>query len=245
MSTSLTRLRAFYNDLELKSFLRVMIKEEFKGKIALFSSFGANSAYLVKTVAEIDKDIPVLFLDTQKHFPETLEYVNDIASLVGLTNLHMLTPDPKLVENIDKNGDLWQTQVNRCCWLRKVEPLKRKLDELGIEAVITGRRRYQTGDRQALQKIEIDEHDRFRINPFALWDKDRIAEEFEKSGLPQHPLVAKGYLSIGCAPCTSIVAEGEDERSGRWTHSVELYGEQKTECGIHTAESEDYSNWEL
>ena len=138
---SLSRLRAFYGQMDAKLLLHAIIKEEFKGKVALFSSFGADAALLISLVAEIDPTIPVLFLETGKHFPETLEYVKQIKKLLGLTNLQLLRPDPKLLLNTDPKGELWQTQPNRCCWIRKVEPLARAIEEQKFEAIITGRKK--------------------------------------------------------------------------------------------------------
>jgi phosphoadenosine phosphosulfate reductase len=214
--------------------LFAMIKEEFAGKIAMVSSFGAGSALLLALVAEVDNNVPVLFLDTKKHFPETLEYVETLRNKLNLRNLQMLTPREDLVANIDKDGDLWSTQPNRCCWLRKVEPLKRALDESPYTALITGRKRYQTEQRHEMETIEMNEDGRFRVNPMAFWTKEKIASEFKRRGLPEHPLVAQGYPSIGCQPCTRPVKAGEDERAGRWAHTAGLPGgEQKVECGIH------------
>lgn len=244
INVSLSRLQTFYGELETNALLRVMMKEEFKGKIALFSSFGADSALLIHLVAEIDKNIPVLFLETGKHFQETLDYVKDMEKYFGLKNVMYLRPDPQLLLNSDPRGDLWKTQVNRCCWLRKVEPLSRALKENDFTAVITGRKRYQTSERANLQSIELDEDNRFRINPFASWTKEKFKSEFKRLGLPQHPLVAKGYPSIGCEPCTVAVKLGEDERSGRWAHTIDLQGKQKTECGIHIPTS-DQTNWSV
>ncbi|NDF13111.1 MAG: phosphoadenylyl-sulfate reductase [Proteobacteria bacterium] len=242
MTASLSRLQTFYSELDAEPLLHVMTTQEFKGKIAAFSSFGSYSALLLDMVSKIDKSIPVLFLDTGKHFKETLEYVEHIRKLLGFTDLRILKPDPQLLKNSDPNGDLWNTNVNRCCWLRKVEPLERELKASGFEALITGRRRYQTDARASIESIELDEDQRYRINPFARWDKARIKEEFTKRGLPQHPLVEKGYPSIGCEPCTKAVRPGEDERSGRWAHTIDLQGKQKTECGIHIPHSVE-TNW--
>jgi len=223
--------------------LQAMIKDEFKGEIALVSSFGAGSALLLSLVVEVDPALPILFLETEKHFPETLDYVKKIEKLLGLKNVIMLHPDPKLLNNIDPKGELWQHQPNRCCWVRKVEPLNRALEEMKITALITGRKRYQTKERAEMETIELHEEDnRFRINPLALWDKDRINTEIGKRKLPEHPLVAEGYLSIGCAPCTRPVKPGEDERAGRWAHTAELPGgEQKQECGIHVTGAGDWN----
>lgn len=236
MTHSLSRLQTYYGHLQAGELLRVMIKEEFKGEISLVSSFGAGSALLLSLVAEVDDALPVLFLETGKHFPETLEYVDALTEHLGLKNVKLLTPDPKLIQNIDKDGTLWSNQPNRCCWLRKVEPLQRALNEMNINALITGRKRYQTEQRANMDTIELHEDGRFRINPLAHWTKEDIKHAFKKRGLPEHPLVEKGYPSIGCAPCTRMVQPGEDERAGRWAHTIGLPGgDQKSECGIHIA----------
>ena len=241
---SLSRLQMFYGDLDAKPLLQVIINDEFKGKTALISSFGADAALMLALVAEVNKDTPVFFLETQKHFPETLDYARTLTESLGLTQVKWLTPDPKLVQNIDTKGDLWSTQPNRCCWLRKVEPLNRAVAELGIEALITGRKRYQTPDRAEMQTIELDDQGIFRINPVALWDRRKQKQEMTARNLPDHPLVSKGYFSIGCAPCTSPVAEGQDERAGRWAHTIGIENEQKVECGIHLPAA-DTSSWSV
>lgn len=237
-SVSLSRLSMFYADLEGSALLSAMIRDEFKGKIALISSFGADAALLLSMVAEIDAATPVFFLDTQKHFPETLSYASALQKQLGLTNIHYLRPDPALKSRIDPNENLWSTQPNRCCWLRKVEPLDRAVKELGTLALITGRKRYQTAERAEMQTIELDDKGIFRINPLANFTKEQQKSEMQKRKLPDHPLVAEGYLSIGCAPCTAKVAAGEDERAGRWAHTIGLENEQKVECGIHLPASE-------
>ncbi len=231
----LAELQQKYGAHEAEILLREMIGIEFKGKIALISSFGADAALLLALVAETDVNTPVLFLETGKHFPETLHYVDTLKNKLGLRNLHFLTPDPALVSRIDEKGDLWAVNPDRCCWMRKVEPLDRFVKENGIEALITGRKRYQNAERSHLQTVELDDKNIFRINPLANWDKARIQHEAEKRDLPQHPLVALGYPSIGCAPCTSPVKPGEDERAGRWRHTATKDHEQKTECGLHVS----------
>jgi len=243
MTASLSRLQAFYGDYEAEALLRAAINTEFKSKIALISSFGADSALLIKMVADVNPDVPVLFLDTGKHFKETLEYVDELEELFALTNLRRLKPNPELLQKTDPDGELWKTQVNRCCWLRKVEPLNRVLESGEFEAVITGRKRFQTQARKDIDNVELFDDGIFRINPLSTWTKEDIKTDFEKQNLPQHPLVAKGYPSIGCEPCTKAVRPGEDERSGRWAHTIDMRGNQKQECGIHTGGSGDGSNW--
>ena len=244
MSVSLSRLQMFYGDLDALPLLRVMIREEFPGRIALISSFGADAALLLAMVAEVEPKTPVFFLETQKHFPETLEYARTLTAKLDLADVRWLTPDPVMAARIDPNGDLWKTQPNRCCWLRKVEPLERAMKESGVQALITGRKRYQTIERAEMQTLEMDEHGIFRINPLATWSKERQKTETEQRGLPAHPLVAKGYPSIGCAPCTAPVGAGQDERAGRWIHTIGIENEQKAECGIHLPASE-VANWSV
>lgn len=229
----LTRLEAMYGDMETSLLLKTVLHHEFKNEIALFSSFGADSALLIALIAEIDPATPILFLDTEKHFKETLEYVETLRERFKLTDIRILKPDPNIVKNIDPKGDLWSKQPNRCCWMRKVEPLQRAVREMGIKALITGRKRYQTQERGDMTYFQIDEDGVFRINPLAYWSREQIKEAYDKRNLPAHPLVAKGYKSIGCEPCTLPVAEGQDERDGRWAHTMNLYGEKKNECGLH------------
>jgi phosphoadenosine phosphosulfate reductase len=233
VSASLSRLQSFYGDASARLLLRAMIKEEFAGTVALLTSFGADAFVLLSLVAAIDPATPVLFLDTQKHFPDTLDYARTLQRHFGLTDVRRLTPDPALIERSDPQGEMWKTQPNRCCWLRKVEPLNRALETMGLLALITGRRRYQTPERAELQKIELDENGVFRINPLADWSRDDARQAEIARGVPTHPLLAKGYRSIGCEPCTLPVKEGQDDRAGRWAHTVGIENEQKAECGIH------------
>lgn len=241
---SLSRLQMFYGELDAPLLLRAMIKEEFDGEIALISSFGADAALMLALVADVDPATPVLFLETQKHFPETLAYAKTLTGRLGLTQVHWLRPDPDMLARIDADDMLWSTQPNRCCWLRKVEPLNRAVEKLGLKALITGRKRYQTPDRAEMQTIELDDKGIFRINPIALWDRERQKQEVAVRNLPEHPLVAAGYPSIGCFPCTQPVKEGQDERAGRWAHTIGFENEKKTECGIHLATSE-VTNWSV
>lgn len=239
---SLSRLQAFYGDFKAELLLQAMINDEFKDKIALVSSFGADSAALIKLVSDVNPAIPILFLDTGKHFKETLDYVKELEKFFGLKDVRYLKPRDDLINNIDKNGELWKRQVNRCCWLRKVEPMERELKKGEFKALITGRKRFQTGARKEIDNVELFEDGIFRINPLCMWTKDDIKATYKKNSIPEHPLVSKGFPSIGCEPCTKEVKPGEDERSGRWAHSVDMSGVQKEECGIHTGSGDD-ANW--
>jgi len=208
--------------------------EDFRGDVALISSFGADSVALLDLVAKIDKNALILFLDTKKHFKETYDYVERIRGLLGLTNLQFVYPDENFEKNIDKSGDMWSVNPNKCCYYRKTLPLENYVKKFGVRALITGRKGYQTKERSGLDNIELDQETGvFKINPFADIGQEKF-EILKKAGnLPIHPLYEKGYLSIGCEPCTAIVGKGEDPRSGRWSHTKNMKGGQKQECGIH------------
>jgi len=193
--------------------------------LAIVSSFGADSAVLLHMVSEVDKGLPVYFLETGKHFPETLAYVETLTAFLGLTNVIALHPDDKDVQRFDPKGDLWETDPDSCCHIRKTEPLDATVN--GFGGWVTGRKRYQTKERGVLPHFELTSDDRIKVNPLAYFSDVEVNAYKLKYGLPEHPLYNKGYKSIGCAPCTSVVAEGEDPRAGRWR------GLNKKECGIH------------
>ena len=224
--TEIARLRRLYGRLPAQQLLRAMIEREFPGRIAAVSSFGAESAVILALIAEIDSATPVVFLDTGWHFPETLAYRDRLVGLLGLTNLRSVTPAAADLRREDRDNRLHANDPDRCCNIRKVLPLERALAE--HEAWITGRKRYHGGERSQLPLIE-DVDGRIKINPLAGWTQAQIATEFRARRLPVHPLVAQGYPSIGCAPCTSQAAANDGNRSGRWIDR------EKTECGIHRA----------
>jgi phosphoadenosine phosphosulfate reductase len=210
--------------LDASEVLRVALREEFPGRIALVSAFGADSALLLALAAEVDPAVPVFFLDTEQHFPETLAYRDRLIGQLGLRDVRVVRPDAREAAREDPDADLWATAPDQCCALRKVRPLERALS--GFEAWITGRKRFQGGERRALPLVEI-ESGRIKLNPLAHWSAMEIATAFRARNLPAHPLLARGFLSIGCAPCTQAVIANAGQRSGRWT------GQAKTECGIH------------
>ena len=221
-------LNARFAGVPTQEMLATVLTEGLAGKIATVSSFGAESAVLLHLIASVDPSVPVLFLDTGKHFPETLAYRDDIVARLGLTNLINLTPDPELLAKKDESGLRWSYDPDGCCEVRKVLPLARALE--GFDASFTGRKGFQSATRAGLARFELDQTDaagRLKVNPLADWSSDQIQSYFTATGLPAHPLVEQGYPSIGCMPCTSKVAPGEDPRSGRWK------GWDKTECGIH------------
>jgi phosphoadenosine phosphosulfate reductase len=220
--------------------LTSVLKSGLAGDVAVVSSFGAESAVLLHLVSRIDPSIPVLFLETGKHFPETLAYRDLLVDRLGLTNVIDLTPDPEDLAKQDESGLRWSYDPDGCCEIRKVRPLARAL--AGYDASITGRKAFQSSTRAHLPRFEIDNSDaqgRLKINPLIDWSAEDLAAYFAEHDLPPHPLVAEGYPSIGCSPCTSRVAEGEDPRSGRWK------GWDKTECGIHIPGAPDSDDGEL
>ena len=230
------RLNRLFTGADTSEMLAGVLRDRLAGEVAAVSSFGAESAVLLHLVAEVDKGVPVLFLETHKHFPETIAYRDRLVDHLGLTNLVIVEPDADLLAKKDENGLRWSWDPDGCCEIRKVEPLARAL--LHFDGSITGRKGFQSSTRAGLPRFEIDRSDaqgRLKINPLASWDKAALEAYFEHHGLPAHPLVAQGYPSIGCAPCTTRVAPGEDPRSGRWK------GWDKTECGIHVPGQGDAS----
>jgi phosphoadenosine phosphosulfate reductase len=222
------RLNHLFRGRDAREMLASLFEDNLAGDVAVVSSFGAESAVLLHLVAQVNPDVPVLFLDTDKHFPETIAYRDDLVRHLGLTNLQVLTPDPAELAARDETGLRWSWDPDGCCELRKVKPLAKALAR--FDASITGRKAFQSNTRAQLPRFEIDSSDaqgRLKINPLIDWTEADIDAYFEAHGLPRHPLVAEGYPSIGCSPCTHKVAPGEDPRSGRWA------GWDKTECGIH------------
>ena len=205
--------------------LRIALKDVFPGRVALVSSFGTESALLLDLAAEIDRAVPVIFLDTGKLFPETLEYRDRLIERLGLTDVRVVRPEPRAVTTHDPDGGLWRQHADLCCTLRKTLPLQAALS--GFDAWITGRKRFQSAARCHVGVFEADAAGRMKVNPLAFWSADRIDAEFAERDLPRHPLEAYEFLSVGCTTCTAPVPEGGDRRAGRWA------GQVKTECGIH------------
>ncbi|MGO1117982.1 phosphoadenylyl-sulfate reductase [Rhodovibrionaceae bacterium A322] len=205
--------------------LEKAILEDFQGRIALVSSFGAESAVLLHLVAQIDPKTPVVFLDTGRLFGETKRYRDQLVEHLGLRDVRSIQPSAGRLAELDKDEFLFTKNPDLCCQIRKVEPLEAAL--AGFDAWITGRKAFQTSDRARLPIVETA-GSRVKINPLVGWSRVDLATYFETHDLPAHPLEADGFLSIGCMPCTDRVAPGADLRSGRWS------GAAKTECGIHS-----------
>jgi phosphoadenosine phosphosulfate reductase len=193
--------------------------------LALVSSFGTESAALLKVMADVDPSIPVIFLDTGWLFEETLAYRDTLIDKLSLRDVRSIKPDEATLSREDGERELWFSDPDACCRIRKVEPLARALKPFA--AWINGRKRFQGGLRAAIPVVEADGA-RLKFNPFANVSREEIEAIFKLAELPPHPLVASGFLSVGCMPCTSRAGPDEDARAGRWR------GRGKSECGIHT-----------
>jgi phosphoadenosine phosphosulfate reductase len=196
-----------------------------RDRLAVVSSFGTESAALLKVMADVDPAIPVIFLDTGWLFEETLAYRDTLVMALGLRDVRSVKPLEETLNHADPDRDLWFTDPDACCRIRKIEPLARALAP--FDAWINGRKRFQGGARTAIPVVEEDGV-RLKFNPFANVSREHIAAIYADAKLPPHPLAASGYLSVGCMPCTSRTSPDEDARAGRWR------GRAKTECGIHT-----------
>lgn len=192
--------------------------------VAATSSFQTQSLPLLHMIGTTVPEMPVLFLDTGFHFPETLAYRDRLAEHFGL-NVRSITPALGHDEFRRRHGDLFRTNPDLCCYVNKVEPLR--LAKRELTAWVTGIRRDQTEARRTTPIIAEEDGGRFKICPMATWTQADVADYIQKHDLPVHPLLSQGYRSIGCAPCTRPASPGGDERSGRWADS------QKTECGLH------------
>lgn len=217
-------LRAQGEDLGAQELLRLAI-ESFSGKIAVISAFAAESVVLLHQVAQIDPTTPVLFLNTHKLFGETMRYRDRLQGTLGLTDIRSVGPHPDDRRTQDPEGTLWSRDPDACCHFRKVVPLRRAL--VGFDAIVTGRKRFQTAERATMHKVELVEG-RVRFNPLVDWSLPELIAYMEEHRLPKHPLINDGYPSIGCIPCTRRVAADEGYRDGRWA------GSDKVECGIHS-----------
>jgi phosphoadenosine phosphosulfate reductase len=220
-----TRLDAELRRAHPRTVLEAAV-ESFGDRLALVSSFGAESAVLLHLAAQVKPDLPVLFLDTGMLFGQTLDYRQQLAERLGLTDVRDLRPAFQDLAVGDPEAKLWQTDTDACCHIRKVLPLDRALG--GFEAWITGRKRFHGGDRLSLPVVEFAEG-QVKFNPLANWGKADLDAYAAEHDLPAHPLVAQGFPSLGCWPCTQPVEDGQDVRAGRWK------GMDKTECGIHVA----------
>ena len=218
------RLESSHGALPARELIALAARTLFPGRIALVTSFGAESAVLLHLAAGVDRGLPVVFVDTLRLFPETLAYRDALVQRLGLADVRTVSPTVETEDRLDPLGALFATNPDACCGFRKVEPLERAL--VPFSAWISGRKRFQAATRAALPAFEAD-GDRLKLNPLASWTAPDLLAYLRDHDIPPHPMVARGYPSIGCTPCTTPVEEGEDGRAGRWR------GTGKTECGIH------------
>ena len=218
-------LNARYRHHSATAVLEHSLKDADLGRVTLVSSFGAESVVLLHLVSVIAPETPVLFIDTRMLFAETLDYQRKLADTLPLCDVRTIRAAAPRLAFDDPDNTLHQFNTDACCHIRKVEPLERALKE--FDGWITGRKRYQGAGRGQVEFFEAEDEMRIKVNPLAHWGREDIEDYMVNNRLPRHPLVAKGYPSIGCAPCTSPVAAGEDPRAGRWR------GTKKVECGIH------------
>lgn len=223
------QLNSEYGHLGGTDLIRTLVDTDLKGRIMMTSSFGAEAAVLLDLVAKVDPSIPVIFLDTRRLFGETLRYQKKLTEILGLEDVRVIRPDSDRLQKLDPDDMLFTSDTDACCNIRKVEPLDntlRILKENGFKGWITGRKRFHSDTRGTIDAIEAA--DGFlKINPLAHWTNEDVKAAYLEKNLPAHPLVAEGFLSIGCMPCTERTAPDGDARSGRWA------GKVKTECGIH------------
>jgi phosphoadenosine phosphosulfate reductase len=217
-------LSAHFANASAEAMVAAALTDPGFGRVAVVSSFGAESAVLLDLVAQVDAGVPVLFVNTGRLFPETLSYAADLSAFLGLRDVRWLEPEADALAAKDPHALRWSYDPDGCCAIRKVAPLAAGI--AGFDSWLSGRKRFQAGTRAGLSKVEQDGA-RLKINPLADWDATRLSAHMAARRLPPHPLVAEGYPSIGCSPCTTKVAPGEDPRAGRWR------GWDKTECGIH------------
>ncbi|PWJ10910.1 phosphoadenylyl-sulfate reductase [Jannaschia seohaensis] len=218
------QLNADLAEASAETILDHALRDARLGEVAMVSSFGADSVVLLHLLAQIDPTRPVLFLETGMLFSETLAYQREVAETLGLTDIRVIRPDAADLFMHDPDGELNRVDTDACCAIRKVKPLELSLQ--GFDAWITGRKRIHGGARASLPLFEVD-GPHIKINPLAKWSGAELAAYMERHALPRHPLVANGFTSIGCAPCTTSTLPGEDPRAGRWRAS------EKAECGIH------------
>lgn len=206
--------------------LRAAVRE-YGPDVAMSSSFQTQSVPLLHMVSRVASDMPVIFLDTGYHFPETLEFRDRVVDAFDL-NLRVMSSAMSREDFVRRHGDdLYRRDPDLCCFINKVEPMERATE--GLEAWISGIRRDQTEARSSIDVVEENADGLVRVHPMASWTAEDVAAYREEHDLPEHPLQAEGYVSVGCAPCTDPV-RGEEPggRAGRWS------GSGKTECGLHT-----------
>lgn len=224
LSAAAARLQRALAGASPHQVIAAAIDELGRDRVALVSSFGTESAALLKVAADVDPAIPVIFLDTGWLFEETLAYRDTLVARLRLSDVRSIKPDARDLADKDGARDLWFTDPDACCYIRKVLPLQKALAPFA--GWINGRKRFQGQARSDLAVVEQD-GERLKFNPLADVTPGEIEAMMAGANLPPHPLLASGFRSVGCMPCTSRTRPGEDPRAGRWR------GRDKTECGIH------------
>jgi phosphoadenosine phosphosulfate reductase len=194
------------------------------GRVALVSSFGAESAVLLHMVSEVAAQLPVFFLDTGKLFAETLAYRDRLVEELQLTDVRTVHPDPDDLAVADPEGQLNKTSKDGCCHIRKTLPLEKAMK--GFDVMISGRKRFHGALRTNLEYVSFD-GGRLKVEPLAGFTALDLQTYMVRHHLPSHPLKLAGYRSIGCVPCTARGGTDDNPRAGRWAN------DDKTECGIH------------
>lgn len=191
------------------------------------SSFQTHSLVLLHLLSRLDPDIPVFFLNTGYHFPDTIRFRDQVAEQLGLRNVRDLKPSvPKHLQKGSDGNLLFTTDPDYCCHLNKTQPMESVLREYDIW--INGVRRDQSRARKQMKREEPTPQGAWRFHPMLDWTSKMVHDYRREHQLPEHPMAAQGYLSIGCAPCTRKMDPEMSEREARW------YGLQKSECGLHT-----------
>ena len=199
--------------------------ERFAPRLAISTAFGASGLVVIHLAQRLKKDIPVFTLDTGYLFPETLALKDQLVREWGL-NLIEYHPEQTVAEQDAAHGpELFRRDPDRCCALRKVEPLERAL--VGMDAWITGIRRAQSVTRRDAKVLELDPRGVVKVQPLAGWTDEDVKGYLFAHDVPYNPLHDRGFPSIGCTPCTRAIRPGEDSRAGRWADA------EKTECGLH------------
>lgn len=199
---------------------------ELFGKIAISSSLGPQTLVLIDMLHRLGRDVPVFLLDTGFLFPETLALRDRVETRYGM-RIDVIRPALPVEAHTAEHGELYRTDPDACCRMRKVAPLHQALR--GLDAWITGLRRDMSGGRSTVEPIDWDDHHGlWKVNPLAGWSRDQVVAYLAEHDVPTNPLLEHGFKSVGCWPCTRPVRPGAEERSGRWS------GRAKTECGIHT-----------
>jgi len=223
MQVDINKLNNNFETLSSPEILTWISENFTEGSIIASSSFQTQSVALLHMISQYAPKVPIIFLDTGFHFPETLAYRDQLIELLGI---NVINVEPKARSNnlLRAGQELHRTNPDLCCQINKVKPLADALK--GYQVLISGIRRDQTANR-ADAKFLSKKDGLYKISPMLNWTHKMVWQYLYDHNLPEHPLLKEGYLSVGCAPCTRAVKAGEDPRAGRWAES------EKTECGLH------------